>query len=343
MATAQRTRRRWTAKRAWKWYEAQPWIVGCNFIPSSAINQLEMWQEDTFDEETIERELGWAEQLGFNTVRVYLHDLLWQKKPKAFLGRVERFLDLCEAHGQRALLVLFDDCWCDEPALGKQPEPTPGVHNSGWARSPGSKVLANPRRWSRLERYVKGVLEAFGEDPRVLLWDVYNEPGNSQMHEKSLPLLKAAFEWAREAGPFQPLTAGLWYANTPLNEHQLKHSDVISFHNYNGLKDLRRQIRKLEELGRPLICTEYMRRPESVFATHLPVLRRAGIGAVNWGLVSGKTQTIYPWGSSPGAPPPDPWFHDVLHPDGTPYDPEEVNAIRKQIAAAKRKRARNAR
>ena len=84
---------RWSMKRAWAWYDGQPWIVGCNFIPSTAGNQLEMWQADSFDIGTIKRELGWAGELGFNTVRVYLHDLVWQADPEGLKERMELFLD----------------------------------------------------------------------------------------------------------------------------------------------------------------------------------------------------------------------------------------------------------
>jgi hypothetical protein len=327
MTTSVGQAKRWTSRQAAAWADRQPWILGCNFISSNAINQLEMWQESTFDPVCIDRELGWARQIGYNTVRVYLHDLLWKENPKGFKERLDHFLGMAQKHGIRSILVLFDDCWNDHPALGKQPEPKPGIHNSGWVRGPGSKVANQPRLWGRLERYVKGILEAFGDDSRVLLWDVYNEPGNSGMHEKSLPLLKAAFQWARDAKPSQPLSSGIWYDNKTLNKFQLTASDIITFHNYLGVNELVRQIVELKLLGRPLICTEYMKRPESRFATHLPILKKEKIGAVNWGLVKGKTQTCFPWGSPAGAPEPKVWFHDVLHPDGTPFDKAEIRVI----------------
>ncbi|HBA85596.1 MAG TPA: 1,4-beta-xylanase [Verrucomicrobia bacterium] len=322
-------KRRWTKDRASQWYKAQPWLVGCNFIPSTAINQLEMWQSKTFDPAVIRRELGWADTLGFNTLRVYLHDLLWEAEAEKFKERIDRFLKICESYSMRVILVLFDDCWCDDPVLGKQRDPTPGVHNSGWSRSPGSKAAADPKQWPRLEKYVKEVLAAYGQDPRVVVWDLYNEPGNSEMHEKSLPLLQAVFEWARTVDVTQPLTSGIWYGNETLNAFQLAHSDVTTFHNYNGMEELRKQIADLKKLGRPVICTEYMRRPESLFGTHLGIFQKAHVGAINWGLVSGKTQTIYPWGSKPGAPEPELWFHDIFHADGKPFLPEEVDVIRR--------------
>jgi hypothetical protein len=83
---------RWTPERAHEWYAAQAWLVGCNFAPSTAINQLEMWQAETFDPETIDRELGWAKSIGFNTVRVFLHELPWQEDRVGYFERVDTFL-----------------------------------------------------------------------------------------------------------------------------------------------------------------------------------------------------------------------------------------------------------
>jgi hypothetical protein len=320
---------RWTADQANDWYRKQPWLIGCNFTPSTAINQLEMWQDATFDPATIDRELGWAADLGMNAVRVYLHDLVWQADAEGFKRRIDRFLDLAARKDIQALFVLFDDCWNTDPKLGKQPEPIPGVHNSGWMQSPGSKVVTDPGGWERLEDYVKGVLAAFAADERILMWDLYNEPGNNGLGDRSLPLLQAAFGWARAARPQQPLTAGVWYDNQALIDFQLEASDVITFHNYNDASSLAEQIHHLKALGRPVICTEYMARTRgSRFATHLPIFKQERVGCFNWGLVSGKTQTIYPWGSPPGEPEPEVWFHDIFRRDGTPFDGAEVELIK---------------
>ncbi len=323
------SQQRWSIEKANAWYNRQPWLVGCNFIPSTAINQLEMWQQDTFDVETIKRELGWAADLGFNTVRVYLHDLLWQADAGSFVDRIDHYLEIADGNGIRTLFVLFDDCWNDNPELGKQPAPIPGVHNSGWVRSPGSKLAFDPTSRGRLEAYVTGVVGAFAEDRRVVMWDLYNEPGNNGLGDKSLPLLKQAFEWARAAKPIQPLTAGLWFDNQALNAYQLAASDVITFHNYDDVGSLKSQITDLKAYGRPVICTEYMARSrKSRFETHLSVFKRENVGCYNWGLVKGKTQTIYPWGSEPGAPEPAEWFHDIFRDDGTPFNTQEIELIK---------------
>lgn len=324
---------RWSEDKAKAWHSSQPWLVGCNFSPSTAINQLEMWQADTFDEKTIERELGWAAGLGMNTVRVYLHDLAWQADPKGFKQRLDRFLDIASGHGIRPMLVIFDDCWNADPKIGKQPEPRPGVHNSGWVQSPGKAVVNDPAQWGRLEAYVKDVIGSFADDQRILIWDVYNEPGNSGQDDKSLPLLEKAFEWARLAKPSQPLTAAVWgkLEDRPrLHAVMLEQSDVISFHHYEDLESLEVLVKALQEHGRPLICSEWLARARNcVVAGHLPFFKEQQIGAYNWGLVAGKTNTIFPWGSKEGSPEPKIWHHDLLRVDGSPFDPAEAQLFRK--------------
>jgi hypothetical protein len=321
---------RWSAADANAWYAKQPWLVGCNFIPSTAINQLEMWQADTFDPKTIDRELGWAESIGFNCVRVYLHDLAWEADADGFKKRIDEYLKIASKHGIRTVFCLFDACWQPEPKIGKQPPPEPGVHNSGWVQSPAHKLVTAPKEWGRLERYIKDLVGSFGKDERILMWDIYNEPGNTGLNEKSLPLLKEVFRWARAVKPSQPLTAGVWYGNKVLNDYQLETSDVITFHNYNPADNLRKQIADLKKLGRPLICTEWMARTQgSRIETHLAIFKDEKVGCLNWGLVSGKTNTIYPWGSKKGAPEPKLWFHDLFRADGTPYDAKEVALVKK--------------
>jgi hypothetical protein len=325
---------RWDAAKAAAWYARQPWLVGCNFIPSTAINQLEMWQADTFDPATIDRELGWAgNKLGFNTVRVFLHDLAYQADPKGFKQRVGKFLDIADRHGIRPLFVIFDDCWNQNPKVGKQPAPKPGIHNSGWLQSPSTTVVCDPGQWDLLESYVTDVVGTFGNDKRVLMWDLYNEPGNEKLNDKSKGLLTQVFAWARKAKPSQPLTVGVWRDDKTLNPIMLDHSDIITFHEYGNAKALERKIAGLKKLGRPVICTEWMARTnDSKVLTHLPIFHREKVGCYIWGLVSGKTQTIYPWGSKPGSPEPKVWFHDLFRADGTPFDPKEIELFHRLTA-----------
>ncbi|MFI5153022.1 MAG: glycoside hydrolase family 2 TIM barrel-domain containing protein [Chitinophagales bacterium] len=326
----------WTAEKANGWYKSQPWSVGCNFIPSTAINELEMWQAESFDRATIDRELGWAHGLGMNLVRVFLHIIPWQTDASGFKERINEYLTIADRHQIKTMFVLFDDCWNADPKPGKQPDPKPGIHNSGWMQCPGKKMHNDSSTWGQLEGYTKDILSSFKNDSRILIWDLYNEPGNSQYGNSSLILLKKVFQWAWSVRPSQPLTAGIWYDDKNFNDWQLANSDIISFHNYNPAGDLEKEITDLNKRGKPLICSEYMARTRnSRFGTHLPIFKKYKVAAINWGFVSGKTNTIYQWDTPvPDGSEPKIWFHDIYRKDGTPFDEKEVEVI-KQLTAAK--------
>lgn len=327
----------WTPERAHAWYDALPWICGFNYLPSTAVNSTEMWQAETFDPATIERELGWAKGIGFNTCRVFVQYLVWDADPDGFLGRFDRFLDLAGRNGLSVMPILFDDCAFagKEPHLGPQDDPVSGIHNGGWTASPGRARVLNRACRPRLREYVRSVIGRFANDDRVLAWDVYNEPGNGDMGEKCLPLLRAAFAWAREVNATQPLTAGVWNTSADfaaVNEVLLTLSDVTSYHDYETREKSEKRIAELRKLGRPLLCTEWMRRGfGSHFDTHLPLFRRERVGCWFWGLVNGRTQTHFPWGSLPGAPTPKRWFHDLLASDGSPHDETEIALIHQEL------------
>lgn len=343
---------RWSVEAACAWYAALPWLVGCNFTPSYAINQLEFWQAETFDPEIINRELAWAADLGMNAARVYLHDLLWNQAAPDFLARIDSFLALASRHGIRTMLVMFDSCWDPHPTLGPQRDPKPGVHNSGWVQSPGIPALSNSAEHDRLRAYVSGVVSAFGQDRRVLAWDIWNEPDNgpevalcdpavlAAKADLVAPLLTAAFGWARATLPSQPLTSGIWLGDwsapnllSPIQRAQTGNSDFISFHNYGTAADFEQRVRWLKAHGRPTMCTEYMARSTgSTFEAILPRAKEEQVAAFCWGLVRGRTQTHLAWDAAEnplidaGA---QPWFHDVLHPDGTPHLPREAEFLRR--------------
>ena len=343
---------RWPEQKANAWYAQQPWLVGSNYVPKSAINQLEMWQEATFDPDQIDKEFGWAEAMGMNTMRVFLHDLLWQQDAAGFQKRIDRFLAIASRHHIRPMFVLFDSCWDPFPQLGPQHPPIPGVHNSGWVQSPGAKALADTSQNPRLKAYVQGVVGAFAKDDRILMWDIWNEPGADnggsyariELKDKNArvkTLLPQTFQWAREANPTQPLTSGIWGVDTSpdganlgeLLQIQLRESDVITFHNYSWPEHFKKQIEWLKKYNRPVICTEYMARSAgSTFDTILPIAKQERVGAINWGFVVGKTQTNLPWESWQHPyinSQPHIWFHEVLRQDGSPYRQAEVDLIRK--------------
>ena len=357
---------KWTVQKAKAWYDKQPWMVGCNFLPSTAINQVEMLQPDTYDPKTIKRELGWARGLGFNTLRVYLHDILWKEEiRKGFLTSFDEFLDICASLDIHCIIVLFDDChWDHAVTLGKQQPRITGVHNSGWLKSPGRELLQayhdgtiSGRDKTRLKGYIQGILKLYGNDPRIVMWDIYNEP--------SIPetkcLLEDAWTWAREMDPSQPLTGCHHGSGTDYDSIQSSNADIISYHCYNS--DNQQEcidfLRK-EYPGRPIICTEYMGRPSSTFQECLPILKKNNVGAINWGLVNGKSGTVWQWPSqesireivsqqdwsmteikakhgldqpAPGQnyPEPELWFHDIFRVDGTPFDQNEVAFVKQMI------------
>jgi len=327
-----KAREKWTIEQANSWYQQQGWPRGCNFIPSTAINQLEMWQAETFDTATINRELGWAESIGMNTMRVYLHHLAWEVDPAGFKNRMDQYLSIANKHGIKTIFVFFDDCWNPTYKAGKQPDPKPGVHNSGWVRDPGDLIYKDTALVVELETYVKDVMQQFAQDKRILLWDLYNEPGNSGYGNKSMPLLKKIFTWGHEINPSQPLSSAVWDAKLgDLNKFQLENSDVITYHNYNNDTLHRKAIDSLRLYRRPLICSEYMaRRNNSRFENIMPMLKAENIGAINWGLVAGKTNTMYAWDAPmPDGSEPKLWFHEIFRKDGTPYKQEEVDLIKK--------------
>ena len=341
---------RWCQSKAYEWYENNRWITGCNYIPATAVNQLEMWQPETFDIACINKELSWAKDLGFNTVRVFLHHLLWEEDCVGFVNRMNQFLTVADKHNIKTMFVLFDSVWNPYPKTGKQPDPKLNVHNSGWVQCPGAEVLRNVDSYDSLRGYVEGVIGNFRNDDRVLLWDLFNEPdntnGGSYKNEKydvpkaelALQLLEKTFKWARSLNPQQPLTAAPWKDDwtdasniSELDNYMFDNSDIISFHSYENKHALEKRIESLQRYNRPIICSEYMARHlECNFENILPLLKKYNVGAINWGLVAGKTQTHCPWNSWEIAYDcePETWFHDIFRSTGEPYDVNEVEFIK---------------
>ena len=342
---------RWPEEKAQEWFEKNGWVAGCNYIPGNAINQIEMWQKETFSPELINKELGWAASLGFNTARVFLHQLVWEEDPQDYCRRIDEFLGIASSHGIKIMFVLFDAVWDPFPKLGKQPEPRLNVHNSGWVQCPGYDVLNDPSRYDDLYSYVNGIVSHFKNDKRVLIWDLFNEPDNMNLSsykdddyiahkaELSMALLKKTINWVRVINPDQPITMAPWQENwhcshrvSALDEYMFSHSDIISFHNYEDRKHLEQRILSIKQrYNRPMLCTEYMARPfGSTFQEILPLFKEHNIGAYNWGLVAGKSQTHCPWDSwsTEYTSEPELWFHDIFREKGEVYNKEEVEFLK---------------
>ncbi|MGC2653492.1 MAG: 1,4-beta-xylanase, partial [Mycobacterium sp.] len=330
------------------WYQAQGWLVGANYVTSNAINQLEMFQPGTYDPRRIDTELAWARFHGLNSVRVFLHDQLWAQDARGFQGRLAQFVGIAARHRVKPLFVLLDSCWDPFPKSGPQRAPKPGVHNSGWVQSPGAERLDDRSYVATLQAYVTGVLTQFRNDDRVLGWDLWNEPDNpakvyrsverSDKQQLVADLLPQVFRWARSVETRQPLTSGVWdgawgdpASRSTIAGIQLENSDVVTFHSYAKPATFESRIQELAPLGRPMLCTEYMARTMgSTVEGVLPVAKRHNVGAINWGFVAGKTQTYFPWDSwdHPYTSIPKVWFHDLVRPDGKPFQDSEIQTIR---------------
>lgn len=355
---------RWSIEKAKAWWDDTGWICGFNFLPSTAVNFLEMWHEDTFDRTTIRRELGWAAELGFNALRVNLHYLVWKRDRGGLLERLDWLMATADGLALRTVPCFFDDCGFGgvEPAYGPQPDPLPGVHNSRAVASPGRAALLDGSDWDGYQGYVREIIRAFRTDKRVLFWDLYNEPGNrmvfgadaAELYEpdfsdKSLALMVDAFAWARAEASLQPLTAAAWVTPLPgssddpyqttIDQRALSLSDIVTFHAYWDSASVQRFIAYLAKTDRPMMCTEWMARPVgSRIDDQLCVFKNSNVGCFQWGLVKGRTQTHLPWPADlvaqhGGVEDRSVWFHDLIYEHGEAYDPEEVALLRRVTCA----------
>lgn len=347
--------KRWSEEKAWEWYRERPWIVGCNYVPSCCINSIEIWQEYEFDDvlESVKKELTIASQIGINSIRMIIPFFVWQHQGEGLKTRIDRFLSVCDVYGISLMPVFFDDCCVPksqykEPHLGKQPKPAIGHHGGvvntpfGDSKEVGWHIGDDERNWPYLQQFVQDIVSTFCQDSRIILWDIWNEPGNSNRGNKSLPLMERAFEWAREIDPLQPLSAGPWsfpdgYLKlegdiSPIEKRALILSDVTTFHFYGDYDKIKEVIHQLRETERPLLITEWLNRPfGNCVETHLPLFKKEGIGCYHWGLVNGKTQTNEPWDILRTIPNLDlsMWQHDLFCLDGTPYSDKEIEIFKK--------------
>lgn len=345
----------WTAEAANDWYSRLPWLVGSNYTQSNTVNQLEMWQAETFDSERIDMELGWAENLGFNVLRVFLNDQIWHKDTSGCQKRMGNLLKLADKHKMRVIFVLFNSSGDPYPQLGRQHQPKPGVRQSLWAQSPSGKALTDRTAMELALEYAKEVVAAFSIDKRILAWDVWNEPDNANVGrfgtyepvnkaELVRNMLPKAFEYARAGTPTQPLTSGLWRGDwsspdklTPIEKIQVELSDFLSFQNYAGPEEFGKRVKWLQAYGRPVICTGFLARnqgstPEAI----LPIAQKNDVGVFVSDLVAGKNQTWLPWDSWERAytdRQPEVWPQDIFRGNGAPYKAEEVKYIRDFLAA----------
>lgn len=344
---AQQTGTRWSAEKANSWYENIAWPVGCDYVPAYAGNQIQMWSSATWDPEAIDSELALAEDLGFNTVRIFLHHKVWEAEREAYFAHIDEFLGIASSHGISTLMTLFTNGGSEKRYYGEEISPVPGIHNSIWARTPGETIINDPSRWGIVEKYEKDVLKRYKDDSRIICWCLYNEPANGT-DCKTLPLLRKVFDWAREINPSQPLTATIvtnpfhcnpkHYGRLPLIAYVCENSDIMSFHCYDDTQSMADFIALMESFGRPVFCTEYLGRTRgSTFEAVLPVMKEHKVAAYNFGLVNGATQCHYQWNDVvdgekvPFTEEPELWFHDIFLPDHTPWSQSEVSFLKDLI------------
>ncbi len=342
---------RWTSERAWEWYNARPWIRGCNYMPSDCANRIDMWQTYQFEVHfaTAERELALAESIGFNSMRLILEFPVWDAEHDAFMEHLERYLALLHRHGMTAMLVLANDCSVPRAAwkpaqLGEQHYDI-GYHGGRRVSPHGAlgelsylPLDDDPDYRVRYDSFVREVITTYARDERVLIWNLFNEPGNNRA-DLSLSHMERFFAIAREIDPIQPLCAdcfGDYYKEgSSIGERALELSDVVSYHNYNDLDNNIEVLEKIRLVGRPILNTEWLHRiyrntVESIY----PLLYLEKVGAYNWGFVAGKYQTYEPWngvwervdaGEDYDVTR---WQHDLIRPSGRPYDPREIALIK---------------
>lgn len=325
---------RWTKAQAQAWGKANPWFCGINYIPANAVNYTAMWDKTSFSPEVIDRELALAAETGLNCARVVLQYAVYAENPKHFIKALDKFLAICDKHHIKAMPTFFDDCVFGantDPVTGRQPEPLEGWYAWAWSPSPGHTMVIDERTHPLLETYVKDIMTRFAQDDRIFVWDLYNEPTNGGLGDRSLPLLKSVVKWARQVEVTQPITIGVWCGNEGLNRYCIDNSDIVSFHCYADADHTRNMCRQMKQEERPVICTEWMNRPAaSTIETVLPVFAQEQVGCMMWGLVNGKTQTDLPWGHRPEhGQYKGPWQHDIYHGDFTPYDRKEIELLKK--------------
>jgi hypothetical protein len=291
---------------------------GANYVPSYARNDVAIWMD--YDSAVIDRELGYAQRLNLNTVRIFLNQAVFERDPNTFLERLEDFLSLCEKYQIRAMPVLFDSCF--DP----QTVDLTDYRNRSWMPSPGFSRLSEADRPAMAE-YIHAVVGGHRNDQRIALWDVMNEPestakyGDFEQHGRQTinDFVRWSLRRVREEDPSQPLTVG--WASPTLNLVSIDLVDVICIHLYCPHQDLRRLIQESQEWGRlhekPVILNEFVGQPHQPIEHALEIVTERKIGWVFWELMLGKTQ--FTQGSAP--------YQGHIYPDGTCRSVREVAAI----------------
>ena len=355
--------KKWSKERAWEWYNSRPWIRGCNYMSADCVNRVDMWQALHFDKiyAQTEEELKIMQELGFNSVRLILEYVVWKEEHDSFLERFEKYLALYHKYGISCMIVLANDCMPPKTELWKMPYVGEQTYDIGYhggrkhsqhGRHEGPAphyYFDDPELCEDYFRMVTEIVTKYKDDPRILMWDLFNEPGNSRREAITMPYLVRMFETVRAIDPIQPLSVAAWWFDpddfhtSEVNQYALDNSDIITYHNYGSYEEHIKVIKYLKSYGRPIINTEWLARitGNTVF-DNFPLFYLENIGCYNWGFVAGKYQTYEPyefhwqWYADDPKAPIDftKWFHDLIRPSGRPYDPRETELIKRFCALA---------
>lgn len=351
--------RKWSKEKAWEWYDSLPWLRGCNYMSADCANRIDQWQEDGFEErlQTTEEEFRLMQDLGYNTIRIILEFIVWKKEHDGFMERFDRYLSLAASYGISCMVVFGNDCMplkeetLRRTRLGKQTVDW-GYHGGrkasqhGILPEPGYHLMDDPTLEAEHYEWLREIVTKYKDDKRIIMWDVFNEVGGSNRGNLSLSYLKNFVNIIREINPVQPITACIWSnpkapeSLPEIEKFALENSDIISYHSYASYQENVEIIRKLKKFGRPIINTEWLARcldnnVEELF----PLFYLEKIGCYNWGFVAGKYQTYEPWNSIWEQYEKNPainwdftkWFHDLYRPNLRPYNPKEIEIIKKFI------------
>lgn len=363
----------WTKEKAWEWYGRQPWMRGCNYLPASAANYADMWQELGCEErfKEMDAEFALAEDTGFNVMRLIIAEQgfgIWLAEHDGFMARLERWLQMLDKHKMRAIILLGNDC-SRPKEIWKMPKP--GLQHFDWGYHGGRKqtqhgsfpnaigytVLDDPELNPKFYAMCEEVVTKYRDDKRIAFWNLWNEPGNNNRGPLTMVNMRKLFELCWKIDPSQPLAADVWAQGygmgLPAGLKPDKRrddreavqklagdlSDIISYHSYSPYEVQVRLIRNLRKhYGRPLVNTEWLARVVGCnVADCYPLFYLEKIGAVNWGFVAGKYQTYEPyepmWKTIENGGGRDwdmtKWYHDLYRPSHHPYDPKEINLIKR--------------
>ena len=344
---------RWSREKAWEWKRNQPWWRGCNYMPANCANRIDMWQELDCEKHfaAADTELALARKIGFNTIRVILEFVVWDQDHDGFMARLERFLDLAHRHGIATMICFGNDCTVPKSDPNSSPHLGPqhydwGYHggrrksqHGSYRGQTGYSLLDEPETRERFFAMVAEIVAKYARDPRVNVWDLFNEPGNNNRDELSIPHVKRIFEVARACAPDQPLTTGVWSSRElEVEKLAIELSDVISFHCYAPFPVMVEKIAQLRSYGRPLMNTEWLNRiGNNDIREIFPLFFLEGVDCWMWGFVAGLYQTYEPWenywrmveeGRFPAEFDITRWQHDLIRPSLRPYDPREIEIIR---------------